>query len=72
MAGYADLIFKGAKPSEMPIYQATKFSTIINLKTTKELGLEIPSSLLASADERFRFRSATGAGSQRTAAFRAS
>jgi putative ABC transport system substrate-binding protein len=51
MAGYADLIFKGTKPSEIPIYQATKFSTIINLKTTKELGLEIPSSLLASADE---------------------
>jgi putative ABC transport system substrate-binding protein len=51
MAGYVDLIFKGSKPSEMPIYQVTKFSTIINLKTTKELGLEIPSSLLASADE---------------------
>jgi putative tryptophan/tyrosine transport system substrate-binding protein len=51
MAGYADLIFKGAKPGEMPIFQVTKYSTIINLKTTKELGLEIPYSLLASADE---------------------
>jgi putative ABC transport system substrate-binding protein len=51
MAGYADLILKGAKPSEMPIYQVTKFTTLINLKTAKELGLEISSSLLATADE---------------------
>ena len=51
MAGYADLILQGTKPSEMPIYQVTRFTTLVNLKTAKELGLEIPSSLLATADE---------------------